>query len=143
MRRMVKYPSIEKMEEERRKYLERVKALTTADFDPEKWEELRKTVYATVPLKADVIIDDCTLREGIQMAGLVTPHPTDACNIGCMLRDIGVERLEVLFFTKTDQEAVKLMKDHGLREMLAGWCRANTADIDLARKLDFLSLIHI
>jgi len=125
------------MEEERRKYLQKVKSLVTEDFDPDKWEKLRQTVYSAAPLNADVIIDDSTLREGIQMAGLVSPHPSDACKIACMLRDIGVERLEALFFAKSDQEGIKLMKDEGLMDILAGWCRANPADVDLARKLDF------
>lgn len=134
---MGKYPGIEQMEAERQKYIERLKALMTLDFDPLKWEEIRELVYDTVPLGAELIIDDSTLREGIQMAGLVSPHPPDACSIGCMLRDIGVERLEVLFFTKTDQESVEQMKDHGLTDILAGWCRATKQDVDLARKLDF------
>ena len=129
-------PEIEQLEAERRKYLERIQRLMFTDFDPQRWEELRETLYATVSLNADVIIDDCTFREGIQMAGLVTPHPSDTCTMATMLRDVGVERLEVLFYTKTDQEAVKLMRDEGLGPMLAGWCRANTADIDLARKLE-------
>jgi len=54
-----------------------------------------------------------------------------------MLRDTGVERLEVLTYTNSDQEAIKLMQDEGLEKMLAAWCRATRADVDLALKFDF------
>jgi len=125
------------MEKTRREYLAKIRELTAVEFDSNKWEEVKKLVYGVVPLDVDVIIDDTTLREGIQMAGIASPHPSDACRIARLLRDIGVERLEVLTYTKSDQEAVTRMKDEGLGDMIAAWCRAAKEDIDLALKLDF------
>lgn len=134
---MKKNPDFEGMEKARREYLAKIRQLSSLEFNPEKWEELRKLVYKVVPLDVDVVIDDTTLREGVQMAGIASPHPSDACRIACMLRDIGVERLEVLTYTKSDQETVKRMKDENLGEMLAAWSRAAKDDIDLALRLDF------
>lgn len=124
------------LEERRRSYLQRIKELFSDRFDPERWAALKRLTYSTVQLNLDVVIDDSTLREGLQMAGLAQPHPEDVCEIGCLLRDLGVERIEVLAYTKTDQQAIQLMKDKGLRKMLAGWCRAAKEDIDLMLQLD-------
>lgn len=126
----------EALERKRRELVDWVRSLSSLEFNPEAWEKIRERVYTTVPLKTDVVIDDSTLREGVQMAGLLSPHPSDACKIACMLRDIGVERIEVMMYTKPDQDGIKLMRDEGLGEMLAGWCRADPADVDMARKLD-------
>ena len=130
-------PDFNSMEKTRREYLAKIRELTAVEFDSNKWEEVKKLVYGVVPLDVDVIIDDTTLREGIQMAGIASPHPSDACRIARLLRDIGVERLEVLTYTKSDQEAIKRMKDEGLGDMMAAWCRAAKEDIDLALELDF------
>ena len=92
----------ERMEATRRVWLEKMKGLSLTEYDKAKWEGLRKFVYPPRPLDVDVIIDDCTLREGLQMAGLVSPLPDDAALIGILLRDIGVERPEVLTYTKSD-----------------------------------------
>jgi len=127
----------DKMEKARQEYLERIRSLSPPQFDPTKWENLRKLVYPPLPLKVDVVIDDTTLREGLQMAGLASPLPENACRIACLLRDIGVERLEVLTYTKSDQDGVKMMRDNGLGNMIAAWCRAAREDVDLALKLDF------
>jgi len=130
-------PDFNRMEKNRRDYLAKIRELAAVEFDPKKWEELKKLVYGVVPLDVDVIIDDTTLREGVQMAGIASPHPSDVCRIARLLRDIGVERLEVLTYTKSDQEAIKRMKDEGLGDMMAAWCRAAKEDVDLARELDF------
>ncbi len=124
-------------EETRRKYLERLSKLSYLTFDPNKWEEQRKFVYKPLPLNVDVIIDDTTLREGLQMAGLTSPSPADTCHVATLLRDIGVERLEVITYTPSDQEAVNLMRNEGLGDMMAAWCRAVNEDVDLALKFDF------
>ncbi len=124
-------------EKHRQRELSSIRELSAPYFDREKWEKLRKLVYRPTPLNVDVVIDDTTLREGLQMAGLTTPKPENTCRIACLLRDIGIERLEVLTYTKTDQEAIRLMRDEGLGEMLAAWCRASKADVDMAIKLDF------
>ncbi|MDI6642967.1 MAG: hypothetical protein QMD95_02830 [Candidatus Hodarchaeaceae archaeon] len=134
---MMKELNFEGMENARRECLARLRKLSFLEFNREQWEEVRKLVYKVVPLDVDVVIDDTTLREGVQMAGLVSPHPSDSCRIACLLRDIGVERLEVLTYTKSDQEAIKRMQDENLGEILAAWSRAAKDDIDLALKMDF------
>lgn len=126
-----------RMERTRKEYLDEISSLSSLKFNPEKWEKLRKIVYKPQPLDLDVIIDDTTLREGLQMAGIVTPRPDDTCRIACLLRDIGAERLEVLTYTKSDQEAIEKMQDEGLGDMLAGWCRASREDVDIALKFGF------
>ena len=128
---------IDMLENSRLELLRRIRELAPPEFDEAKWEEQRKIVYNPTPLNIDVIIDDTTLREGLQMAGLVSPRPADACRIACMLRDVGVERLEVVTFTKTDKDAIKLMRDEGLGDMLAAWCRASREDVDTALQLEF------
>ncbi len=125
------------MEKARREYLERIRSLSPTQFDPAKWNNLRKLVYPPYSLKVDVVIDDTTLREGLQMAGLTSPIPENASRIAAMLRDIGVERLEVLTYTKSDQESVEMMKDNGLGDIIAAWCRSTKEDIDIALKSDF------
>jgi len=127
---------LEMLERKRREIVSKVRSLSSLNFDPQAWEKIREEIYTTIPLKTDVVIDDSTLREGVQMAGLLSPHPSDACRIACMLRDIGVERIEVMMYNKPDQEGIKLMKDEGLGKMLAGWCRADPSDVDIARQLD-------
>ncbi|OYT55474.1 MAG: hypothetical protein B6U77_01605 [Candidatus Hecatellales archaeon ex4484_218] len=134
---MAKISNYQNFEEKRRKFLSFVRNLSNKTFNLEEWEKLKKEVYYCKPLNVDVIVDDTTLREGLQMAELTTPTPTDMCKIACLLRDIGVERIEVITYTKSDQEAIKMMHDEGLGDMLAGWCRANKNDVDLALKLDF------
>ncbi|KUO40924.1 MAG: hypothetical protein AVW05_03115 [Hadesarchaea archaeon DG-33] len=129
--------NFDEMEKAKREQLGKIRDFSPLEFAPEKWEKLRKIVYKPQPLNLDVIIDDTTLREGLQMAGLVNPRSADTCRIACMLRDTGVERLEVLTYTNSDQEAIKLMQDEGLEKMLAAWCRATRADVDLALKFDF------
>ena len=126
------------LEEARRKMIEKLTALSrSSGFDQEKWEELKRAVYKPLPLNLDVIIDDTTLREGLQMAGLLNPRPEEYLKIALTLREIGVERLEVMMYAKSDKESVKLMQDHGLGPILAAWCRANKEDIDEAIRLDF------
>ena len=129
--------NFEKMEGARREYLENMKGISLTDFDLGKWEAIRKSAYPPRPLDVDVILDDTTLRDGLQMAGLVSPLPADAARIASMLRDIGIERLEVLAYTKSDQEAIRIMQDNGLGDTIAAWCRASREDIDTALKLGF------
>ena len=126
-----------KLEEARREYLEKMRGVSLTDFDLEKWEAIRKSAYPPRPLDVDVIIDDTTLRDGLQMAGLVSPLPADAARIATMLRDIGIERIEGLTYTKSDKEAIRIMQDNGVGDIIAAWCRASRDDIDTAIALGF------
>jgi len=86
-------------------------------------------IYFKLSLKTNPIIDDTTLRDGIQMPGLAV-SPEDAAKIACLLDEIGVERIELHHYQKPDKEAVRLIRKMGLNARLAGWCRAVKEDID-------------
>jgi len=87
-------------------------------------------------LKTDPIIDDTTLRDGMQMPGLAT-RPKDAAKIAKMLCDIGAERIELFHYQEPDRKAAKLIQRMGLPCRIAGWCRALKEDIDSAIDLGF------
>jgi len=86
-------------------------------------------LYTKLPLKTDPIIDDTTLRDGIQMPGLAA-SPKDAAEIAKLLFESGVERIELFHYQNSDKQAVKLIQQLGLDLRLAGWCRAVKEDID-------------
>ncbi len=86
-------------------------------------------LYFRLPLETDPIIDDTTLRDGIQMPGLAV-SPEDAAEIARLLDEVGVERIELHHYQKTDKEAARLIQKMGLNARIAGWCRAVKEDID-------------
>ena len=86
-------------------------------------------------LATDPIIDDTTLRDGVQMPGLAV-SPEDAAEVAYLLDAIGVERIELHHYQKPDKKAAKLIKDMSLNASIAGWCRAVKEDIDDAISCD-------
>jgi isopropylmalate/homocitrate/citramalate synthase len=92
--------------------------------------------YFKMPLKTDPIIDDTTLRDGIQMPGLAV-KPKDAAKIAHLLNDIGVERIEMFHYQKPDKKAAALIGKMKLDLRVAGWCRAVKEDIDSAIECGF------
>ena len=92
--------------------------------------------FCNLPLDTDPIIDDTTLRDGVQMPGLAVT-PKDAAEIARLLDEVGVERIEVHHYQKTDKQAVKIMQKMGLHASIAGWCRAMKEDIDDAIECGF------
>ena len=58
--------------------------------------------YFKMALKTEPIIDDTTLRDGIQMPGLAA-GPKDAAKNAQFLSEIGVERIEVYYCQKPDK----------------------------------------
>ena len=98
--------------------------------------ELEDFFFKMPPLRTEPIIDDTTLRDGLQMPGLAT-GPKDAARIAQLLCEIGVERLEVFHFQETDKQAAKLILDSKLDCRIAAWCRAVKEDIDSAINLGF------
>jgi isopropylmalate/homocitrate/citramalate synthase len=92
--------------------------------------------FFKLPLKTDPIIDDTTLRDGIQMPGLAA-EPEDAARIAELLSEGGVERIELFHYQKPDRKAVKLIQDMQLDLRVAGWCRAVKEDIDSAVQCGF------
>ena len=98
--------------------------------------DIKDFFFKTKPLKTDVIIDDTTLRDGLQMPGLAA-GPSDAAKIAKLLSDVGVERIEVFHYQEPDKHAAKLILDQNLPLRVAGWCRAVKEDIDSAVKCGF------
>ena len=92
--------------------------------------------FPTLPLKVDPIIDDTTLRDGVQMPGLAAT-PEQTAHIAYLLDSIGVERIELHHYQSPDKKAIKLIQDMNLNTRLAGWCRALKTDIDDALACDF------
>src|SRR4030065_2851522 len=87
--------------------------------------------YFKLPLKTEPILDDTTLRDGIQMPGLAV-KPKDAARIAQLLSDIGVERIELYHYQNPDKKAAALIQKMKLDLRVAGWCRAVKEDIDSA-----------
>lgn len=87
-------------------------------------------------LKVEPIIDDTTLRDGVQMPG-VAVSPKNTAHIARLLDSIGVERIELHHYQRQDKKAIKLIQDMSLNARIAGWCRALKSDIDDALKSDF------
>lgn len=81
------------------------------------------------------IIDDTTLRDGVQTPG-VALSPKEAMEVALFLDQIGVQRIELHHFQLQDRRAVKLIQDASLKARLAGWCRAVRDDVDSAIACD-------
>jgi isopropylmalate/homocitrate/citramalate synthase len=92
--------------------------------------------YFKLALKTDPIIDDTTLRDGIQMPGLAA-RPKDAAKIAQLLSETGVERIELYHYQKPDKKAAELIHKMNLNLRVAGWCRAVKEDIDSALQCGF------
>jgi len=78
----------------------------------------------------DIIIDDTTLRDGEQTAGVVFSK-RDKIAIARMLDSIGVQEIEcgIPAMGKEEQESVKALVDLGLNARLITWNRALIPDI--------------
>jgi isopropylmalate/homocitrate/citramalate synthase len=87
--------------------------------------------YFKLNLKTEPIIDDTTLRDGIQMPGLAV-KPRDAAKIAQLLSEIGTERIEIFHYQEPDKKAARLIQKLKLNLRVAGWCRAVKDDIDSA-----------
>jgi isopropylmalate/homocitrate/citramalate synthase len=98
--------------------------------------ELNQFYFKLPQLKTDPIIDDSTLRDGIQMPGLAV-GPKDAAHIAKLLNDVGTERIEVFHYQEPDKQAAKLIIGQKLDMRIAAWCRAVKEDIDSAVSLGF------
>ncbi|MEJ5328362.1 MAG: isopropylmalate synthase [Candidatus Bathyarchaeia archaeon] len=92
--------------------------------------------YFKMALNTKPILDDTTLRDGIQMPGLAV-KPKDAARIAQLLSEIGVERIELFHYQKPDKKAAKLIQKMNLDLRVAGWCRAVKEDIDSAIECGF------
>jgi len=109
-----------------------------------------RNYFKQLPLKVEPMIDDSTLRDGVQMPGIAA-SPENTAAIAELLDEVGVERIEVHHFQEPDRKAVKLIHGKSLKARIAGWCRAVKEDVDNALSCDFreigishpVSYIHI
>ena len=92
--------------------------------------------YFKLHLKTNPIIDDTTLRDGIQMPGLAA-GPKEAVKIAQLLSETGVERIELYHYQKPDKKAAHLIHKAAPDLRVAGWCRAVKEDIDSAVQCGF------
>jgi isopropylmalate/homocitrate/citramalate synthase len=92
--------------------------------------------YFKMALKTEPIIDDTTLRDGIQMPGLAV-GPKDAAKLVQLLSEAGVERIEIFHYQKPDKKAAELIQKMKLDLRVAGWCRAVKEDVDSAVQCGF------
>ncbi|MBL7118987.1 hypothetical protein ISS96_03135 [Candidatus Bathyarchaeota archaeon] len=125
------------LEKERKNSVDICRRLSTLSYNADNWEKLSHSIYEKIPLHCDVVIDDTTLREGVQMSGLRPPSPKEAAELARGLVGIGVERLEMQIYSNSGKLAAKEMQEMGLGPKLAAWCRAVKTDIDEALRLDF------
>ncbi|MCW4042826.1 MAG: hypothetical protein NWE90_03770, partial [Candidatus Bathyarchaeota archaeon] len=73
-----------------------------------------KSYFHEMPLDVDPLIDDSTLRDGVQMPGIAA-SPENTAKIAELLDGIGVERIEIHHFQDPDREAVKLIHEKNLK----------------------------
>jgi citrate (Re)-synthase len=98
--------------------------------------DIKDYFFKMKPLQTEAILDDTTLRDGIQMPGLAA-GPKDAARIAKLLSEIGVERIEMFHYQEPDKKAAKLILDQNLNLRVAAWCRAVKEDIDSAVSCGF------
>jgi len=83
---------------------------------------------------ADAIkIDDTTLRDGEQTAGVVFSHQ-EKLDIAQMLDEIGVHQIEagIPEMGGSEQSAIEKIAHMGLQASVLGWCRAVRSSVDAA-----------
>jgi isopropylmalate/homocitrate/citramalate synthase len=92
--------------------------------------------YFKMALKTEPIIDDTTMRDGIQMPGLAV-GPKVAAKLAQLLSEAGVERIEIFHYQKPDRKAAELIQKMKFDLRVAGWCRAVKEDVDSAVQCGF------
>jgi len=90
-------------------------------------------VRAGINLAEDIIISDCTLRDGEQQPGIVF-GPEDKMRLAQTLDEMGIPEIEVGMpsVSQQEQEAIKAIAREGLKAKMRVVCMAIKADIDQA-----------
>lgn len=90
-------------------------------------------VTAPSGMPKDIIISDCTMRDGEQQAG-VTLTKDDKLQLAHALDEIGIHEIEVGWpvVSENEREAIKAITSAGLKTNVRAVCRAVKGDIDLA-----------
>src|SRR5512134_1282209 len=89
-----------------------------------------KSLMKTLPGKTDIIIDDTTLRDGEQTAGVVFSKK-EKLTIARMLDSIGVQELEcgIPAMGEEERDSIRALVGLGLNARLITWNRAVIPDI--------------
>jgi isopropylmalate/homocitrate/citramalate synthase len=90
-------------------------------------------VRADMKIPKKVLIQDITLRDGEQQAGVVF-NKKDKIRIAKLLDDVGVDRIEAGMpaVSNQDKEAIKTIAHSGLRAKIFAFSRCMKQDVDLA-----------
>lgn len=89
-----------------------------------------------VELPDEVFISDSTLREGVQMPGVVMSQDVKL-RIHEFLHQIGVEKLECFLFNDRGKDLAREMLDRGYENPeVTAWARAVPDDIDVVLEFD-------
>jgi isopropylmalate/homocitrate/citramalate synthase len=94
-------------------------------------------VRANFKIPKRVMIDDITLRDGEQQAGLVF-NKKDKVKIATLLDEVGVDRIEAGMpaVSNQDKEAVRAIARSGLHAKVFSFSRCMKRDVDLALDCD-------
>lgn len=89
-----------------------------------------------LPLKQEIQISDSTIRDGVQMPGIVITKK-NKLKIYEYLHKIGIEKLECFLYNERDKATAREMLDINYEfPEVTGWARATREDIDLILKFD-------
>jgi homocitrate synthase NifV len=99
--------------------------------------------YALYQAMKKIIINDTTLRDGEQTAGIVF-STSEKIFIAKMLDEIGIDEIEagIPIMGGSEREAVKIIAGLGLKSKIIGWNRAKSEDIYASLKIG-LKTIHV
>jgi isopropylmalate/homocitrate/citramalate synthase len=108
-------------------------------WEAEKWHishlNFLPEVQSQLQLPQNVIVSDCTLREGEQQPGVVL-SPEDKLRLARKLDETGVHQLEVGMpaVSKEEKENIRAVANAGLKAKTIALCRTVKSDIDLAKE---------
>jgi isopropylmalate/homocitrate/citramalate synthase len=106
-----------------------------SEWENERWFVSRYNSVVENPIPQDVIISDCTLREGEQQAGVILSRK-EKIHLAHMLDEIGIPQLEVGMPAVSEEEEGNILAiaKEKLNARLVGVCRSRKEDVDKAEK---------